>query len=101
LSDAAKLQRKQEIIQDLRAKYAVAKQSWGTSGYDEWFAEPINNAKLNTVSSYYDLVPAFQALLRASGGDMENFYGAVKKLAKMPLVERHNALREYLKSDKS
>ena len=28
---------------------------------------PINNAKLNTISAYYELRPAFQALLRAQG----------------------------------
>jgi predicted aminopeptidase len=100
-TDAVKLQRKQEIIQGLRANYAVAKQSWGTSDYDNWFAEPINNAKLNTVSAYYDLVPAFQALLRADGGDMEKFYGSVKQLSKLSLAKRHNALRDYLKPDKS
>ena len=72
--------------------------SWGVdkSGYDDWFAEPINNAKLNTVAAYYDFVPAFQALLRAQGGNLEKFYKAVKALSKRPLAERHEALRAYL-----
>ena len=98
LPDAEKLRRKEEIIGKLRARYAAVKQAWGgQSGYDEWFAEPINNAKLNTVSTYYDLVPAFQALLRANGGDLEKFYGAVAALGKLPVGKRHEALREYLK----
>ncbi|HZM04396.1 MAG TPA: aminopeptidase [Candidatus Saccharimonadales bacterium] len=101
LTDAAKLQRKREIIQQLRTKYAAAKKVWGVSGYDEWFAQPINNAKLNTVSAYYDLVPAFQSMLRAQDGDMEKFYGAVKRMAKLPLAQRHEALRQYLKPPKS
>lgn len=105
LSDAAKLQRKNEIIQQLRDNYARTKQRWGVakSGYDDWFAEPINNAKLNTVSSYFDLVPAFQALLRAQGGDMEKFYEAVGDLGKLPLDRRHQVLRSYLSAapDKS
>jgi predicted aminopeptidase len=98
LSDAAKRQRKSEIIQQLRDNYARTKTRWGVtkSGYDDWFAQPINNAKLNTVSSYFDLVPAFQALLRAQGGDMEKFYHAVAELGKMPLDRRHEALRSYL-----
>jgi predicted aminopeptidase len=98
LPDAAKLQRKEEIIARMRANYAKLKQSWGVSksGYDHWFSEPLNNAQLNTVAAYYDLVPAFQALLRAQGGDLEKFYEAVGDLAKLPLSKRHEALRSYL-----
>ena len=98
--DAAKLQRKAEIVRDLRDNYANLKTRWGVSqsGYDAWFADPINNAKLNTVSAYYDLAPAFEALLRARGGDMEKFYSAVEALSKMPLPRRHEALRAYLKT---
>jgi predicted aminopeptidase len=66
------------------------------SPFDQWFAEPINNAKLNTISAYYDLVPAFDALLRANGGDLEQFYQAVARLAKLPVPERHRQLESYL-----
>jgi predicted aminopeptidase len=98
--DSEKLRRKEEIIERLRARYAAVKQTWGgETGYDEWFAEPINNAKLNTVSAYYDLVPAFQGLLRAQGGDLEKFYGAVAALGKLPAEKRHQALQEYLKGN--
>jgi predicted aminopeptidase len=98
LPEAAKLQRKAEIITQMRAHYAQLKESWGVkkSGYDDWFAEPVNNAQLDTVAAYYDLVPGFQALLRAQGGDMEKFYEAVGDLAKLPLEKRHQALRAYL-----
>jgi predicted aminopeptidase len=98
LSDALKLQRKAEVIGEMRLHFAKLKESWGVtkSGYDHWFAEPVNNAQLNTVAAYYDLVPAFQALLRANGGDLDKFYTAVEGLAKMPLDKRHQALRAYL-----
>jgi predicted aminopeptidase len=93
-----KLQRKEEIIKKLRSKYAAVKKAWGgDTSYDGWFAEPINNAKLATVSEYYDLVPAFQALLQAKGGDMEKFYEAVAALGKLPIQKRHAALQDYLK----
>jgi predicted aminopeptidase len=101
LPDAAKLRRKAEIIAQMRAHYALLKETWGVknSGYDGWFAEPINNAQLNIVAAYFDLVPAFQALLRAKGGDMEKFYAAVEDLAKLPLEKRHQALGAYLTLD--
>jgi predicted aminopeptidase len=97
LSDTAKLARKQDIITQLRARHAELKASWGgKSPFDEWFDEPINNAKLNTISAYYDLVPAFNALLAANGGDLEKFYEAVARLGKLPLPERHRQLEAYL-----
>jgi predicted aminopeptidase len=98
LQDSAKLRRKAEIIAQMRADYANLKKNWGVnkSGYDYWFDKPINNAKLNIVSAYYDLVPDFQALLRAQGGDMDKFWKAVEDLGKLPLEKRHEALRAYL-----
>jgi predicted aminopeptidase len=99
LPDAAKLRRKEEIGAGMRAKYEDVKKKWGVtkSGYDGWFARPLNNAELNTVAAYYELVPAFHALLRADGGDLEVFYGEVAKLGKLPLDERHAALQSYVK----
>jgi predicted aminopeptidase len=101
LTAPVKLQRKADIVQELRQNYARLKARWGgaASGYDYWFSEPINNAKLNTVSAYYDLKPAFEALLEAQGGDMEKFYHAVGDLARMPVPLRHKTLRAYLKSN--
>ena len=101
LSDAAKLSRKQDIIAQLRARHAELKAAWGgQSPFDAWFDQPINNAKLNTVSAYYDLVPAFEALLRANGGDLERFYQAVARLGKLPVPERHRQLASYLAGPK-
>ncbi len=97
LSDTAKLSRKQDIIAQLRARHSELKASWGgQSPFDDWFAEPINNAKLDTVSAYYDLLPAFDALLHANAGDLEHFYQAVARLAKLPLPERHRQLQSWL-----
>jgi predicted aminopeptidase len=94
LPDAEKLRRKAEVIRQLRGDYAKLKMRWGVtqSGYDRWFSEPINNAKLTTIATYYDLVPAFQAMLKAQGGDIEKFYQAVGALAKLPKDKRHQAL---------
>ena len=96
LPDAEKLKRKEELIRELRDNYAKLKTRWGVtkSGYDYWFSEPVNNAKLDTIAAYYDLVPGFQAVLRAQGGDIEKFYQAIGALAKMPLEKRHEALAQ-------
>ncbi len=98
LTASGKLRRKEEIIARLRDNYAAIKKGWnGETGYDTWIASPINNAKLNTVSAYYNLTPAFTALIRAENGDMEKFYQAVAALGKLPIEKRHETLRSYLK----
>lgn len=97
LTVAEKLARKEEIIAQLRAQHDALKASWGgKSPFDDWFSEPINNAKLNTISAYYDLVPAFAALLRANQADLEKFFQEVARLGKLPLPQRHQELEAYL-----
>jgi len=86
---------KQRVFDDLRRQYAELKSTWaGYSGYDDWFAHDLNNAKLNTVANYYDDVPAFQRLLQQNGGDMQRFHTAVERLSKEPKIRRHQQLRE-------
>jgi predicted aminopeptidase len=97
LSTAAKLAGKQAIIAQLRSDHAQLKSAWGgASPYDDWFAEPISNAKLNTISAYYDLVPAFAALLRANDGDLDKFFQAAACLGKLPLPQRRHELEVCL-----
>ncbi|MDB6058092.1 MAG: hypothetical protein JWO95_1936 [Verrucomicrobiales bacterium] len=97
LTDTAKLQRKGEIIAEMRNKHEQLKAQWGgKSYYNRWFSTDINNAKLNTISAYYTLVPAFRALLKANGGDIERFYAEVEKLRKLPREQRHDVLKQSL-----
>lgn len=88
-SDDEKRTRKAETIEAMRTAYAQLKRSWGMpSGYDAWFAGPLNNAQIVSVASYTEQVPAFRALLAQEQGDLKRFYVAVKALAKLPKAER-------------
>jgi predicted aminopeptidase len=85
---------KQRILHHLNQAYSELKAQWGgDTEYDDWFSRQINNAKLNSVAAYYDLVPCFQHLLEINGGDLEKFYQAVERLSKMPRKQRHQSLR--------
>jgi predicted aminopeptidase len=87
-------QQKQQLLDRLRQEYAQLKAQWGDNPqYDAWFAGPLNNAWLNSVAAYYDLVPGFERLLATNGDDLEKFYTAADRLAHEPKEERHRRLR--------
>ncbi len=86
---------KASVFEQLRRDYAETKARWGGSTeYDGWFSQPLNNALLNTVDTYYALVPAFQRMLAAQGGDLGKFYKEAAALGKLKKPERQQRLRE-------
>lgn len=85
---------KQRVLSDMQAEFGRLRSTWGGDcEYDGWFKHPINNAQLNSVAAYYDLVPAFEQLLAANGGDMKKFYQAAEGLSKKPKLARNEELR--------
>jgi len=85
---------KQALLDRLRQEYTQLKAQWGgNTEYDEWFAQPLNNATLNSIAAYYDLVPGFEQLLKLNGGGLGKFYEAADQLAHEPKAERHQRLR--------
>lgn len=93
-TDRAKLrQSKQRVFEELRQDYTRIKAQWGgREEYDQWFAQPLNNAQINSVDTYYRLVPGFHRLLASHGGNLEGFYKAVKAIGKLPKEERRRRL---------
>jgi predicted aminopeptidase len=92
-SEDTKRVRKAHAFDRMRASYQDLKASWGGySGYDGWFAESLNNAKLGSIAAYNQLVPAFQALLSHKKGDLGAFYAAVRELADLPEEQRRARL---------
>jgi len=89
--------RKQGLLDQLRTEYAALKIQWGGHDeYDAWFAAPLNNASLNSVATYYDLVPGFERILQSAGGDFIEFYRAAEQLSKLPKAERRRRLEGAL-----
>jgi len=82
LPDAMKLQRKQEIFEQLRADYRHLRDTqWhGNREYDRWFDTPLNNARLVPFGLYDRAVPAFAALFKRCDGDWNRFYSAVRAI---------------------
>jgi predicted aminopeptidase len=89
---------KEALLKELQERYAKLKTEWGgDTEYDAWFARHVNNAHLNSVAAYYDLLPGFEHLLAMNGGDLEKFYQAVERLAQMPKKTRHEFLMSLAK----
>lgn len=81
--------------EDLRNEYRQLRQQWnGFSGYDKWFSPSLNNARLISVATYYDLVPAFLTLLQNSRSDLKQFYANCQNLAKKTENERRRYLEQ-------
>src|SRR5438067_1539003 len=60
--------------------------------YEEWIAEGLNNARLASVSTYFDCLPGFTRLLAQAGDDLARFYAAARELTRQPRAVRHARL---------
>jgi predicted aminopeptidase len=83
-SRETELMQKNNAITRLRQRALALDVSHGGSlKIERWFKKPVNNARLATVSSYYEMLPGFEALLKQRGGDLERFMadiGAMRRL---------------------
>lgn len=85
------------LLAALRRDYADLKSGWGAyAGYDRFFGEDLNNAKLVSLSLYSELVPAFEALLATLNHDLPLFYESVEDLAALDREARRSALAVFL-----
>jgi len=101
-AQAAMRDQKKATLERMQREYEQLKVKWnGWDEYDGWFRGTINNAKLNTVDTYYRLVPAFHELLQRSGGDLAEFYETAGALAKRTKPERQAELQALLETSDS
>jgi predicted aminopeptidase len=93
LSPAQMRERKTVILAQLHAGYLEIRQRHhGDTVYDRAFSKPWNNARLNTVAAYYDLVPGFERLLQRNRGNLHAFYADVAKMRHLSKAERRARL---------
>ncbi|HSQ83738.1 MAG TPA: aminopeptidase [Desulfobacterales bacterium] len=91
-----KRQAKAAVFEKLKDDYRLLKQHWnGYSGYDFWMYQKMNNAKLISVSTYNDLVPAFLELLKTCNNDLKVFYKKCQDLSKKSKKERWAYFEKY------
>ncbi|MBT4521019.1 MAG: aminopeptidase [Halieaceae bacterium] len=92
-SEADKYRRKGQLIDRMREDYqAMQQRSGGTLPYTNWITAPINNAKLNSVAFYHDLVPGLEAILAQESFQLTDFYARCVLMEQLTVEERHRQL---------
>jgi predicted aminopeptidase len=88
---------KADVFAQMKDEYRIIKQKWnGYEDYDIWFNDPLNNAKMITISTYYEFVPAFRTLLAYHGNNLDVFYRKCREVAQKPEKERQACLLRLL-----
>ena len=78
----------------LKFEYRNLRAQWaGYSGYDAWFARPLDNARLASVATYHDCVLGLEREL-AAAGSLPVFYARAEALAKLTREARRAAVCE-------
>ena len=73
----------------LKFDYEQLRRRWGGyAGYDAWFAQPLNNARLAAVATYRDCMPGLQRELDQAGS-LPAFYDRVEALGRLSARQRH------------
>lgn len=86
---------KRACFTQMNKRYEAIRQHWrGDSRYDRYFALPMNNARLNSVATYFDLVPEFERLLDACKSDPETFFARLEAMKSMNKKQRLEHLRD-------
>ena len=94
-ADSEKRARKAEVLKRMRRRYASLKDDWGGhGGYDRFFDDGLNNARLASVATYEALVPAFTAILERLDYDFETFFDRMAALETMTPTARAACVRD-------
>ena len=100
-SDSEKREAKTRLFERLRSRYATLRATWASGPtYDFWFERGVNNAAIALVSTYDRWVPALEALLARSGGDLQAFYRVGDALAALSPDERRARLEALERADR-
>lgn len=99
-SDQAKRDGKAAEFVRLRSEYQSLRETeWKDfAGYDRWFSNDLNNARLLPFGLYDEYVPAFAELFRQQNDDWNAFYTAAKNLSKLESRERKARLHALLEA---
>lgn len=85
---------KARAYEQMREEYLGLKAAWGgATDYDNWFAQPLNNAALASVATYRRWLPTLKARLEQIGP--KAFYAEMTELGGMTDISRQLVLESW------
>jgi predicted aminopeptidase len=99
LPDTVKRRQKAERFQELRQEFESRRRQRDTlDAFSSWFDVPLNNARLVSLATYHDYVPAFRQLLENNQNDLDRFYRQCRELAGYHPAMRRSTLQQLVRS---
>ena len=92
--DSNKRLEKARIFHALQDELATLRESWGGQGLESWLNQPLGNAHITSVLTYYAAVPWFESLLSQHDGNVPMFLAAIEENKKDYVA----ALRQWLEA---
>ena len=94
-SKEQKRMQKQQILQSYRDQMEHMLKNWPQGQrYHRWALEDVNNAKLNAIATYQNLVPDFLKFFAACDRDYISFYQAIAQMQSLNKLQRRENLRQ-------
>lgn len=95
LADNLKRKHKQLAFEEYQADTTALLNTWQQGElYQRWAVEGMNNAKLNAMAAYYELVPDFLNLLKDCEQKFARFYEVVSSMQILTREQRRKSLRQ-------
>jgi predicted aminopeptidase len=91
------LEKKNQAFSRLKLRaLALDARHGGSLKIERWFKKSVNNARLATVSSYYEMLPGFEALLKQRDGDLEPFMADIGAMRRLKHDERRQRIMQAI-----
>jgi predicted aminopeptidase len=88
-----RLLQKNALLQRFKTRaIALDQNHQGSLKIELWFEKPVNNARLAPLSTYFELLPGFEFMLRRAGGNLETFFREVESMRKLTQEERRKLI---------
>jgi predicted aminopeptidase len=78
LPDSAKLQRKKQLLAELKGQFQRLQNQWGGSRLQSWIDDDLTNAHLAALATYHEDIPRLRSLLREQGGNFPAFFAIAR-----------------------
>jgi predicted aminopeptidase len=86
---AQKRKQKQAVLTQYKHEVTNKTESWGQYDlYKNWLLQDMNNARLNALSTYQALVPAFITLFEHCNNNFNEFYRVVESMQQLSKPQR-------------